>query len=199
MIQKPWFRYLLPFILWMVITSFQTEDNSTLNFQLYALKTVLVGASLVYLFKGRLSEISGKFDLKAVLVGLIALAVWLIPDLWQEKSASTSFNPEAVENQSLRITGILFRILGASLIVPFVEELLWRSYLMRVLIKEEFLKVELGTYTHMSFWVTVIAFTSVHRPFEWPLAITVGLLYGGYLVKTKNLWGCIIAHGVTNL
>jgi membrane protease YdiL (CAAX protease family) len=31
------------------------------------------------------------------------------------------------------------------------------------------------------------------------VTIATGILYGLYLVKTKNLIGCIIAHATTNL
>jgi len=91
------------------------------------------------------------------------------------------------------------RVTGACLVVPVMEELLWRSFLMRWLINKDFLGVSLGTYTHISFWITVFCFVSVHRPWEWGVTLVAGILYGAYLVRTKNLVGCVIAHAVTNL
>ena len=88
---------------------------------------------------------------------------------------------------------------GAVLIVPIMEELIWRSFLMRYLVKANFLTIPLGHYSHLSFWGTVIAFTLVHRPWEWPVAAATGILYGAYIVKRKNLIGCMLAHATTNL
>jgi len=40
--------------------------------------------------------------------------------------------------------------------VPILEELFWRGWLMRWLIRPDFEAVRLGTYTHYSFWVTTL-------------------------------------------
>ena len=70
---------------------------------------------------------------------------------------------------------------------------------MRYLIKEDFTQVAIGEYQTKSFWITVLMFMLVHSHYDYPAAILVGILYGFYLVKTKNLIGTMIAHGVTNL
>lgn len=79
-----------------------------------------------------------------------------------------------------------------------MEELFWRGFLMRWLIKEDFTAVPIGAYQPFSFWVTTAFFAAVHGP-EWPLAVVVGLLYGAWFVRTKNLGNIMVAHGVTNL
>jgi len=69
---------------------------------------------------------------------------------------------------------------------------------MRWLIREDFTQVPMGTYRPLSFFVTTAFFASVHDK-EWPLAVIVGLLYGGWFIRTKNLGNIITAHAVTNL
>jgi CAAX prenyl protease-like protein len=82
--------------------------------------------------------------------------------------------------------------------VPVMEELFWRGFLMRWLIQDDFTKIPLGTYKPFSFFTTT-AFFAVEHGAEWPLAVFVGLIYGTWFVRTKNLGNVITAHGVTNL
>ena len=91
-----------------------------------------------------------------------------------------------------------FRLVGIAVCVPIMEELFWRGFLMRSLIKEDFTSVPLGTYQPLSFWVTTFFFAGVHGP-EWPLGIIVGVLYGAWFIRTKRLGDIMLAHGVTNL
>ena len=51
---------------------------------------------------------------------------------------------------------LVFRIFGSVLLVPVLEELFWRGWLMRWLIRPDFEAVRLGTYTRYSFWVTAV-------------------------------------------
>jgi CAAX prenyl protease-like protein len=90
-----------------------------------------------------------------------------------------------------------FRLAGIALVVPVMEELFWRGFLMRWLIQEDFVAVPLGTYTAFSFWATTVCFASVHGP-EWPQGLIVGVIYGAWFVRTKSLGSIMLAHGTTN-
>ena len=196
---NPIFRYLAPFFTFMIFTELQRWGSATSVFWIYGLKTLTTALVFCICFKSFQHEIIGYFDLKAVGLGLLVLVIWVVPYAFIDVPKEVTFNPEAFDSVLTRFIAILFRMLGASLIVPLIEELVWRSFLMRYLIKKDFLGVSIGTYAHLAFWGTVIAFTLVHRMWEWPVAFITGILYGLYLVKTKNLIGCIIAHSVTNL
>ncbi len=197
--QNPLFRYLAPFVAFMAITECQRFGNETSIFWIYGAKVFITGAVIYFCFKSFKNEISGSFDIKAILLGLLVLAIWIAPDAFRPEQREISFNPTVFNSSLLLSLAVLIRIAGAVIIVPIVEELVWRSFLMRYLIKTDFQKVGLGTYSAFAFWITVGAFTLVHQSWEWPVAFITGILYGGYLVKTKNLLGCILAHATTNL
>ena len=59
--------------------------------------------------------------------------------------------------------------------VPIMEELFWRGFLMRFLIHSQFERLSLGQYRPVSFFVTTACFAAVHGV-EWPLAVIAGLL-----------------------
>lgn len=197
--QKNLLRYLLPFLTFMLLTELQRFGTATSVFAIYALKTAATAAVLYFCFRGRPEEIPGTWDFRAVLLGLLVLALWIASAALIPGDRTITFDPSSLPAGGWRVAGILTRIAGAALVVPVMEELFWRSFWMRYWIRKDFLSVPIGSFTVFSFALTVIAFTLVHKSWEWPGTLLTGILYGAYLVKTRNLKSCILAHGVTNL
>ena len=78
-----------------------------------------------------------------------------------------------------------------------MEELFWRSFLIRWVINPDFEKVALGTFSLGSFAATVILFGLEHH--LWLAGIMAGVAYYALLYKTKRLGPCVMAHSTTNL
>lgn len=144
-------------------------------------------------------------------VGTIALGVgvfvlWIGPDLlfpgyrshWLLSNSLTGSVtpglPEAARSDTLVL---LLRGLRAALIVPIVEELFWRAWLMRWLIQADFVKVPMGTYAPGAFWIVAVLFAAEHGPY-WDVGLATGILYNWWMVRTKSLGDLILAHGITN-
>jgi CAAX prenyl protease-like protein len=89
------------------------------------------------------------------------------------------------------------RSLRAVIIVPIVEELFWRGWLMRWIINPKFDEVKLGTYSAASFWGVAALFALEHGPY-WEVGFLAGAIYNGWMVRTKSLGDLILAHAVTN-
>ena len=78
-----------------------------------------------------------------------------------------------------------------------MEELFWRSFLLRYAINPDFRTVRLGTFSLFSFSAIVVLFGLEHyRVIQGMIA---GVIYTWLVIHQKSLKGCIIAHGVTNL
>jgi CAAX prenyl protease-like protein len=92
---------------------------------------------------------------------------------------------------------IVVRFAGLVLLVPLVEELFWRSFLIRWLINPDFLKVPIGRVTPTAAGVTSVVFALSHP--EWLPALITGLLWAWLLWQTKSLLACVLSHAVTNL
>jgi len=89
------------------------------------------------------------------------------------------------------------RLLGAAVVAPVMEELFWRSFLMRYLTNRDFRSVPMGSLTRYSFLAVAVLFAlEHHRIVE---GVVAGLLYGLLVVRQKKLVGAILAHGITNL
>ena len=68
---------------------------------------------------------------------------------------------------------------------------------MRRLISADVERVPLGAYTHLSFWATALLFASEHGSF-WDVGLAAGVAFNWWMVRTRNLGDCILAHAVTN-
>ena len=200
--QKPWLPYALPFVLFLLLTEPARYFPAAVPY-LYITKTILVG-SLLCLWRDKYrADFSTSLSLgeivTAVLCGLLVLVIWIAPDkLLFQVGQGAAFDPHALgESQAAAIGLIAMRLFGSSVVVPVMEELFWRSFLMRYLVDPNFRSVPMGAFTWLSFLGTAIFFGLEHH--RVVVGIIAGLLYGGLLLYQKNLKGVIIAHGVTNL
>jgi len=143
----------------------------------------------------------------SLLLGVGVFALWIAPDAlfpgyrghWLFSNAILGAVspglPEAVRGDALIL---LLRGLRAALLVPIIEELFWRAWLMRWLISSDFETVPLGKYSASAFWIVAILFASEHGPY-WEVGLATGILYNWWMIRTRSLGDLILTHGVTNL
>jgi CAAX prenyl protease-like protein len=138
-------------------------------------------------------------------VGIAVFAIWIAPDTligyrhhWLFENALTGKvgGPLSPALQS-NIWFLFIRAAGSALLVPVIEELFWRAWLMRWLIDRNFECVPLGKYVPSAFWLTAILFASEHGAY-WEVGLVAGVIYNAWIVRTKSLGDCILAHAVTN-
>jgi len=138
-------------------------------------------------------------------MGCAVFAVWVAPDLlfhyrhhWLFENPLTGAAAGSLPAALRHSLGFLaLRIAGSALVVPVIEELFWRGWLMRWLLDRDWQKVPLGTYRAASFWLIAVLFASEHGPY-WEVGLAAGVMYNWWLVRTKSLEDCILAHAVTN-
>ncbi|MGI8889676.1 MAG: CAAX prenyl protease-related protein [Chthoniobacterales bacterium] len=137
----------------------------------------------------------------ACAIGLVALIIWIAPQQFLGfPSRIVGFNPELLSAQpTLYWSTIGMRFLRLVVVVPLVEEIFWRGFLLRYLISENFSSVAFGTFSWFSFAITTLAFAFSHAIADWPAALATGALYNSLAYRTKNLGACVVAHAVTNL
>jgi CAAX prenyl protease-like protein len=139
-------------------------------------------------------------------IGIAVFVIWIAPDLliknyrhfWLFENvlmpkAATSLSAAAVLNWPV----LALRMVRAVVIVPIVEELFWRAWLMRWIIDQDFEKVPLGKYTAQSFWIVAALFASEHGPY-WDVGLLAGIIYNWWMVRSRSLGDLILAHALTN-
>lgn len=170
---------------------------------LYPIKALAVALVLV-LFRGSYAEISMRYLAKpqalilSVAAGLAVFAFWIRLDLpWATIGKPAGFDPNIYTDGSVRSAMTAFRLFGAVLVVPVMEELFWRSFLIRYIVSPDFSKVPIGHFTWPSFLVTAVLFGFEHNLVV--AGILAGIVYNALLCHTRSLSSCILAHAVTNL
>ena len=120
---------------------------------------------------------SGRSDRPLVCAGLGRARRTLSRDARFSGSRS-AFDPLAL-GPAARWAFIAVRLLGLVVVVPVIEELFWRSFLMRWMIDNDFWKVPIGKVTPMAAAVTSVLFALAHP--EWLPALLTGALWAWLL------------------
>lgn len=137
----------------------------------------------------------------ATVIGLLALGIWISPQaVFGYPLRTDGFRPDffAATGWPYWIN-LTLRLLRMAVIVPFVEELFWRGFLLRFLVRENFADVPFGTFTWRSFLISSFAFCLEHQPSDWPAAVLTGALFNLVAYRTRSLAACVFTHAVTNL
>ncbi|MBT0895754.1 CAAX prenyl protease-related protein [Geobacter hydrogenophilus] len=206
--------HILPFAVFMSFIAVEgavpwLDKNGIITLQptgtlyLYPIKTIVVGLLLLY-FRKHYHEISIKqivrpsIAISALLAGIIVFALWIQMDwLLPFQKPAQGYNPDLISDHIHRTVLIAFRVTGASIVVPIMEEIFWRSYIARMIIDQNFESVSVGTFTWASFVTTVLLFGLEH---QFIIAgCMAGVIYHTLLCRTKSLTACIVAHSLTNL
>jgi hypothetical protein len=202
LLKKPWLPYIAPFVLFLLLTE-PVRFFPDLSPFLYIAKTIIVGALLWFWRHKYAADISSGLSfrewLTALLCGFLVLIIWIVPEGYLFQFDQTSgFDPYALGVSKAAAIGLIaVRLIGAAVVVPVMEELFWRSFLMRYLINPNFRSVPMGAFTWFSFMGVAIMFGLEHH--RVIVGIIAGLLYNLLLIRQKKLKGVILAHGVTNL
>ena len=133
----------------------------------------------------------------AVVVGAVVCGLWIVLDApWMQiGTATASFTPLSGDGQLLWPL-IAVRWIGAALLVPVMEELFWRSFLMRWIEHPTFEAVDPQRVGPKAIVLSTFVFVLAHT--LWLAAIVAGLAYAWLYRRTGKLWVAVIAHGVTN-
>lgn len=192
------FYFTAPFLVFAVFIILEAVEAGS-PAVLYPVKTVVVG-SLLFLFRKQYApEIRIRPDLSAVMAGILVYIFWVglegrYPTLGP---LDRPFDPFAHLSDTRAVIFISFRMAGAVLVVPVMEEIFWRSFGLRFLIHPDFKSVPLGTFTWFSFIFGSLAFGFEHH--RWLPGVIAGAVYSILLFQKKNLFSPILAHAVTNL
>ena len=167
----------------------------------YPLK-ILVVSLLLGVFWPRYDELKDKLfrptrDLgMACVVGVLVYVAWVRMDWsWATVGSAQGYNPFEAGRGGTWLA--VARLFGASVVVPIMEELFWRSFLIRYLISPDFRSVPIGMYSPAAWAISIVLFGFEH--YQWLAGIVAGLAYTLLWHYTRRLWPCIIAHAVTNL
>ncbi len=221
--QSPAVPYIAPLVVFMPLTEVATwlrVENSALPWYqsapehwVYPVQCAIVGAVLLFFRKHYQLAPWRRMGL-AALLAVVGIAVWVLPaSLYHEGQPGwhewlgiaprmEGFNPNVLPSHSAAWWAtVALRFFRMVVIVPFVEELFWRGFLMRQVQAgdRDFLSIPFGQHSWRAFWIVTLAVVAVHQPADYLGAFVWGALVYWLAVRTKSLGACVFMHAVGNL
>jgi CAAX prenyl protease-like protein len=167
---------------------------------------LLSGLACVWVFSRRVVRWRAITPWASAAVGVAVFVIWIAPDtLWPQwrshwmftnsifGQARSSLTQEALRDP----VALLLRTARAAVLVPVVEELFWRGWMMRWIQNPDFERVALGAWQPRAFWITAALFALEHGSY-WDVGLLAGAAYNAWMVRTRNLADLVLAHAVTN-
>ncbi len=137
--------------------------------------------------------VPGREWIIAAVLGVLVFVLWINLDLpWMsfgEGRAGAAWADAGSVQLAMRVFGVV-------LVVPVIEELFWRSFLMRWLDKSAFWTLAPYAISWRSLIIASLAFGAEHH--LWLAGIVAGLIYGQQYRARGWLLPVVLAHALTN-
>lgn len=209
--KRPALSRVLPFLTYIAFLMLLPALNAaweiifpTVSFDgrmVYPLKVGCVALLLVFFWR-HYAELP-KFNLEfheifwSIAVGAGVFVAWI--NLDQECmliGQADGYDPRA-QSGDINWFLALPRLMGAALVVPIMEELFWRSFLMRWIERQKFLGVSPSLIGLRALLISSVLFGLGHT--LWLAGVVAGLAFGAlYILMGKSLWAPVLAHATTN-
>ena len=166
----------------------------------YVIKAAIVTACLL-VCRRPLTDISVDWRalLPSVAIGIAVFLIWVGVDQfigYPRLGTRTAFDPTTLQGTVWWPVFLVVRLYGLVLMVPVMEEIFWRSFLLRYLTRRDFERLPMGTFSASALWIMVAASALAHP--EWLVAVVASLVYALWLRRSRSLFGAIVAHSATN-
>lgn len=162
----------------------------------FVLALLLLFARFYHELKWTVARLHPRTWAASIMVGVIVFALWVMPwPQWAQTEMAAGFSPLR-DNGEIDLVLAMVRLTGAALIVPIMEELFWRSFLLRWIKQQDFLNVDPAKVGWLAFAIVMVLFGLEHS--LWLAGMLAGAAYAALYMTSRNLWAPIVAHAVTN-
>ncbi|MFQ3167832.1 MAG: CAAX prenyl protease-like protein [Limisphaerales bacterium] len=197
---SPLLARVLPFVVFLVLTSCQGGFGPESHFWIYLAKCV-VGAWMIWVTWPLVSEMRWAISFEALITGTLVFILWVALDVPYPKFSQ----PDETWNLSKHFgeatmmvwffAGV--RIVGSTLLVPMFEEVFYRSFLYRYILAPNWMFTAYNSFAVKPFLITSVVFGLTHQ--HWLAGIGCGMIYQLLVIRTNRIGDAITAHAVTNL
>jgi len=189
---NPSAAWVLPFVI--VLAAGMASRALSAGFEwLYSIRFFAAVIAL-WAFRAKYKRLDWRFDWTAPAAGLLTFAMWIglshsVPESMPQALAAA---PSAAA-----FGWLAFRVLGAVVTVPIVEELAFRGFLLRRFISPDFEAVSFRRFSWLALVASSLAFGVLHGQ-RWMAGSLAGVLYALVVMRRGRLGNAIVAHATTN-
>jgi CAAX prenyl protease-like protein len=195
-----------PFGLFIALLALETFVGDRLGDArwLTVLRPVLVAGLLALLWK-HYTELHGpvriapRYAALAVGVGIAVFATWIAFDRgWAALASSRGGFVPLHPDGRIDVALAALRLAGLGLVVPVMEEIFWRSFLLRWIERPgDFVTLDPRRVGVMPVVLTSVLFASEHA--LWFAGLVAGVSYAFVYMRTRNLQAAVLSHAITNI
>jgi exosortase E/protease (VPEID-CTERM system) len=192
---NPTTAYLAPFLA-IVATAMITGALSASFEWLYPLR-VVAGGITFWAFRKTYEDLKWRLSWFAILLGIVVAAIWV--GLSPVAAHASDGWPAALHRIPLGWAAVwlAIRLAGYAITVPLAEELAFRGFLIRRLMRPDFHRLPIGAFSWHSFLISAVLFGVLHGK-QWFAATIAGVLFALALYHRRRLGDAVQAHAIAN-
>jgi CAAX prenyl protease-like protein len=185
--------YLAPFLA-VVATGMITGALTASVEWLYPLRVLAAGTTL-WVFRKTYGDLKWKLSWVAILIGFAVCMIWVALSPVNTRDGL----PVALRSIPLgwAASWLAIRVAGYVITVPLAEELAFRGFLIRRLIRPDFNELPIGAFSWHSFLISAVLFGVLHGK-QWMVATIAGVLFTLALYYRRRLGDAVQAHSIAN-
>jgi uncharacterized protein len=202
LLARPALARIAPFAAFMAFLASQPLLERSIDARWIVVLRGLAAAAVLAAFWRTYSElrdpkpVPAREWLLAVAVGLAVFGAWIAFDSgWAAFESAAGFVPQRADG-SLDAPLAALRLFGLVLVVPVMEELFWRSFLLRWIDRRDFLAADPKRSSPMAIALSCALFATEHS--LWFAGLLAGAAYTWVYMRAGNLRLPIVSHATTN-
>jgi exosortase E/protease (VPEID-CTERM system) len=157
---------------------------------------IAVTAAVLWRFRDAYAGLGWRGSWVGVPIGALVFALWML----LEPAAGPDPTPLQLGLEELppglAAAWLAFRAAGSTVVIPLAEELAFRGYLLRKLVRRDFENVAPGAFTWPSFLLSSILFGLLHG--RWLAGTLAGMAFALALYRRGRLADAVVAHATAN-
>jgi exosortase E/protease (VPEID-CTERM system) len=194
-IENPTAVYVLPLL--AVLAAGELSQAMSGTFEVFYPLRLVAGLSALFLYRRKLASLNWKCSALAPIVGILVFVIWILA-AWIISRPTSMPDQLAAMTPAARTLWVAIRLVTSILVVPVVEELAYRGYLMRRLAREDFESMPYDRVRWPAVLIAAVAFGLAHGAF-WIPGVVAGLAFGFILVRRNSIGEAVVAHVTANL
>ena len=191
---NPTAAYLIP-LMTLIAGSMVAAAFSTGFDWLYPAKMAATAAT-IWFFRASYRHIAWGWSWTAAANGVVVFALWMVLEPLMTHSDASITGGLSSMPRSWAGAWVAVRVLGSVLVVPSVEELAFRGYLMRRFMSRDFERASYRSATWLAIAVSSVLFGLLHG--RWIAGSVAGVAYALAARNRNQLSDAILAHAITN-